>query len=390
MAFNNITKVSNPQSTHNNFNRDNRPNVKGSAEDRAPVIRQIAPLTQYNTETGNVDVKEDSPWGIAAPSSDEVAEKVEKTAPESVDRHNAWKAEQAQKREERERGREEKAVRSQALAKDFLIKGDLVNAAKALNMSPSELATYIDNARLGIANKPETPKKLSLEEQVAKLNQELEESKKQAQEFNQNLQITNYIKENIVPELSANKEKYEVLHFYDAKYVQSQIYQLMNEHFQETGETLSVAEVAESLEEQLANIHKSSIEKLRAAKKFQDLFVPEAKKGKKVPANEELAERIDDGDSDYEAQNVDRSVMRNRNVNLTSEPYNPNASKSDNVSQKLINRNKKIEQAEAQADAIMAEITPKNATPRRSSSKEKIPYAFLSKEERMARLNEED
>jgi hypothetical protein len=388
--FNNLTKVVNPAKGPVQP-RDNRINTKYTDN---PTVRNIAPLTTYNTETGTVDTDPNSPWGGDSPAEtvEEVAAvkpKVEVPKTQEVDRYAAWKLAEDAKKVEREQGRQDKATKQQALAKDFLMKGDLVNAAKALNMSPAELALYVDNARLGIPNKQATPAKLTLEQQIEKLNKELQDSKQEAAKYNQTLEVSNWIKDNIVPELSANKDKYEVLHMYEPKDVQAQIYQLMNEHFQETKETLKVSEVAEMLEDQLANIHRSSVEKLKAAKKFQDLFVPEAKVKAKKPAAT-LAE-TDVEEEQEGGRNLDRSVTRN--ISLESEDYQANKTKSDSVTNKLINRNKKLNQdldeAEAEADELTEQLNP-TAAVKRSTSTKKVPYAFLSKEERMARLNEDD
>jgi hypothetical protein len=329
------------------------------------VVKNIAPLTIYNTETGTVDVSSDSPWGLPASVEQKPVEKKPVAEP---DRHAAWKAEQATKKAEREQKREERAVKSQTLAKDFLLKGDLVSAAKAIGLSPNELALYVDNARLAIPNKKEE-KAPTLEETVAQLRQQIEEQKKQDMQFRMTIQQVNYIKEHIVPELAANKDKYKVLGLYEQKEVQNEIYKLMNEHFQETGEELTAAEVASSLNDQLATIHKSSIEKLKAAKLFEDMFQKEA-----VVENLETDETTEEP-----AGNIDRSVMRT--VNLQSEPYKADKSKADSTTKKLLNRNKPTDEEEAE------ELIP---TAVRRPPGKKVHPVFMSREERLAALRAEE
>ena len=113
------------------------PQAAGVVEARE---RTIAPPTTFNTETG---LREDVKGGWTGKDGEKPAPAAKpksgaegKPAPT---RHETWLAEQKAAREAREGKKTAKTAESQALARDFLKKGDLAGAANSLGMPSSEL-----------------------------------------------------------------------------------------------------------------------------------------------------------------------------------------------------------------------------------------------------------
>lgn len=334
-----------------------------------PVTRNIAPITEYNSKTGNLDVRSDTPWGKPAAETPAVETPAAETATSTTtpDRHTKWREEQAAKKAQREEQRLAKRSKQEALASELLKKQDLVGAAKALGMSPADLATYVDNARLQIPVKTEelTPEQKRAQDEE-KFRQERLAFEEEQKAFKYQTIAYNYIKDNIAPVL-ADKEKFEFIHKYDAAKVQNYIYEFMNKHFQETGEELSPQDVAETIEEQMYNAHVQSLESLKGIKKVAKYFAP-------APTPTEVEET-------QQPQRPTRDVsVKNQIV----EPTLANK-KARPLDSRFPMQDQEVDQLMAEAEAEEAKITP-SAASRRTTSNSNVPFAFLSREERLARM----
>jgi len=340
-------------------------NVKHAAK---PVSINIPSLTQFNPETREV---EDIPsWndrnGVgnveeAAPLADKKDEISQK------DRHTAWKEQQAKAAAERKAKQVEKQVKQQELARDYLKQNNLVKAAEALNMTPAELQLYVTNGALGIPPEKEaelTPEQ-KREKEYADFKAEQLKFKQETEQWKYNQQANEFIREAIAPILK-DKEKYEFINQGDVVKYQSFIYEYMNKHFRETGETLSVADVADSIEENLYNSFMTSYEKMKGMKKLSKLF------------SQQQAEEQSQSDNPVQQGQV-RVTQPKEVINLQSS---------------LMNRKKNaapVEETDDQDD-VDTQLTHDdyNASILNPASRGKsLPFALLSESERRAQMKRE-
>jgi hypothetical protein len=233
--------------------------------DATMTTRQIPGLTRY-----------DADLGIAVPV-DEAQEETatEQTETETANRHEVWKKQQAAKKEQIAAQTNKKAAEQQVLAKDLLIKGDLMGAAKLLGLSGPELALYVNNAQLAIPNEVAKPKILTEAEQLKadneKLKADVEAIRNERQSERNFAMMSSYIDQKIMPELSI-KDKYEMLSMFDAKELAKDVYQQLNQHYTETKEELKVEDFLQAIEDELTAASVASLEKTSKLKKMSKYF----------------------------------------------------------------------------------------------------------------------
>jgi hypothetical protein len=333
-----------------------------------PLVRSIPKLTNYNSETGLLDTI--STWESrgqeerateAAPSKDSV----EKTVGD--DRLDAWRTEQAEKKAEQKERKAEKAAKQQLLAKDFLRKGDLVSAANALGMTPSDLAAYVDNARLQIPNEAE--KELSPSEkkanEEAQFRKEVEDFKREQQAFKYQTIASSYIKENIDPILS-DRDKFEYIHNADVSQIKNYVYEFMNDHFRATGEELKASDVLETIEEQMFQAHISALEKAKQIKKVAKYFSPEEAKEDSIMEESPKTER--------------------RSISMPSAPSFKESRLEDrkekSLNSRFIMKDEELDELLSEAEE-QEELNTIPATAHRRTSNKTPNFAFLSRQERL-------
>lgn len=270
---------------------------------RTPIANQTTELqtrtstikgpTVWNQDTGLVEPVKGGWTGKDGEASPEPkpAPKEGETPP--VDRHTAWKAIQAETKKEREAKKTAKVAETQALARDFLKKGDLAGAAKALGMQPAEFREYAQNVLLTVP----TPDAEMTPEQRKEADEKKFREDRLAHEANVNafqLDVirTNYTRDKIAPVL-ADKAKYEFISQEEPGAIERYIYDFMDGHYRKTKEELSVADVADVVEAQLEKAFVANVEKRKSLKKVAKLFAaPEAEDPvEEAPAREEYAPR---------------------------------------------------------------------------------------------------
>lgn len=319
------------------------------------LTRSLSPLTRYNPETGIAEEIEDMG---SLPQDDQslnqqtgesqVQPANEEVQKRQAERHAKWKAEQADKQQAKEQAKQDKQVKQQLLAKDFLLKGDLVNAAKALNMSPTDLATYVDHARLGMPKeeKPLTPQRqreadekkfrddrLAFEQEQKVWREQMEMDKRSSI-------ANNYIASHILPVLKDNS-KYELLNHEDHNKVASLVYDHMNEHYRDTctfdeeekkwntdGEELPVAEILQKMEDLLFQSHQNLLEESKKIKKFSNYF-----QTAETPEPEEESEvNLDDPWARKMAPTVKREITNpDQQVQTSSPDYSRDNRKNPSI-----------------------------------------------------------
>ena len=341
-------------------NQGGKPNQTNTRFADKPAVRNIAPITEYNSETGLLDVKKG--FFAEEPSTEQAkpAETDKQEAPaKQTDRHSQWKQEQQAKREAAEAKRVEKAAKNQALAKDYLKKGDLINAAKLLDMTPSDLATYVNNSLLNI---PQEEKKLTPEEQreldLSKFKEERLKFEEEQKNFKYEVIASQYIRDNITPEIS-NKDKYEFIHQGDISKISRYVYEYMNDHYQKTNEVLQAKDIIESIEAQMEKEFVSSFEKAKNVKKLAKYFQPSS--------NEQETEREIEIPSPRTSQLMEPTLS-----NKVARPLDSRFPTRDDV-----------DELEEESDRLSMPAST-SLKPQRQASSRNTPFAFLTREEKMA------
>ena len=148
--------------------------------------------------------------------------------------------------------------------------------SKALGIPLSDLLIRLQNTAFSAP----TEKVLSQEEQYKLKNLQYE---KQMQELNQrqinmenNAARANYVNTKILPAMSKEPEKYELLHAEGIDNSANFIYEYMNDWFQKNKQELNIGDVLEAFEEELTDKYSGSIQNFKKIKKFKDFFAQQA------------------------------------------------------------------------------------------------------------------
>lgn len=308
--------------------------------------RTISPLTQYNPESGLVEADPASPWGgQAKPIEEPKPPETPPADPAAPSRREAWKAEQDKRSAERAEKQRKAIEEKQPLVRDFLKKGDLAGAAKALGMTAAEFREYAQNVLLTM---PTPDKELTPEQKLEKERQEIREEREAIKKRQDQLEYAQtadrYIRDRIRPVLS-DKEKYEFISQQEPAKIEAYIYQFMNEHYAKTREELNPSDVADTIEAELERAFVQSIERHKPLKKVAKLFAPK-------PA-EEAAPQLSAEVEEPEPAPVERPQLR-------------------------------------QPPAAKPPPAPRQAVIRSEQNGSRVPFALLSREERLAALREEE
>jgi hypothetical protein len=295
-------------------------------------------------------LKEDSP---VAPPTEPKKEKED------------WRTATDAKRAERAAQKAEQTKKAEASVKQLLREGKFTAAAERLGMSPTDFATYVDNARLQIPNKveEETPEVRKAREEK-ELRDEIMNTKKELQEYKENTARFQFIKDKISPILQ-DKDRFELINGHPEKEkIETFIYDQMNKHYQETydptlktGEMLDAADVAESIEQEFEKSVLAVIDQAKNVKKFQSKFG--------------LNQKIQEDQEKLIGGNIGRFETKKVNE--------PTFASEDEITRQLKEKQR----------ARMAK-THVNTYSGKESIPDELPFHMLSREEKLARLREED
>jgi len=236
-----------------------------------------------------------------------------------------------------------------------------------LDMSPADFATYVDNARLSIPTKTE---ELSPEQKRAKDEEQFRADRlafeKEQSAFRYQTIASNYIRDNIAPVLQ-DKDKFELIHTAGLNDMQNYIYEFMNKHYNETKEVLSAQDVAETIENQLYQNSIQAIEANRKVKKLAKLFASQEEEVK--VAVDEMAEAP--------GRQTRPSFVEPTLTNKQARPLDTRFPTRDEE----LNASSEEEAEEAEPNT--------NTVSKRKSVGSDIPFALLSRAERLARMKAE-
>lgn len=153
-----------------------------------------------------------------------------------------------------------------------LIDTDPVKAVQALGKDPNDILRKYQNGMFNIPNEPEKPKVESTEEKLARYESERKREKEEILNYKLQNDRSMYIQNNILPVITAEPDTFELLNMNGVDTCAGFIYDMMNAHFQSTGETLNARDVAEEMENQLTNEFEDKIKVTRGIKKLSKHF----------------------------------------------------------------------------------------------------------------------
>lgn len=152
--------------------------------------------------------------------------------------------------------------------------------AEILGVEPTEAYRLLQNQMLQIKDEP-APVELTAEQMTAqrleKIERERAEEAKARAAEGETASRARYIEANIVPAISANLDKYEMIADRGPHDLAGYVYDLMNAHYLSTGVTLPVTEVLDEMEVQLTRLAEQGLDKMARLKKFAGRFATPAR-----------------------------------------------------------------------------------------------------------------
>jgi len=236
-----------------------------------PLPEQVPEISfEKSVQSLNFDVPEPE-----QPKAELQPETETPPVPEREERRAAFKrAADVERRAMQLKKKAEEDIASASQFKQFmaLAKEDPTAVAKALGMEPGEFLRQYQNKIFSIPTEPTAPKEITVEERLAKLDEERKQERAQFAEWNTQKTKQDYVSNKILPVLMGNTEKFEILTHKGANEVASYIYDLMNEHYKSTGEEWKVEDVAEEFENQLCKEYEEAATKAMKLKKLSKFF----------------------------------------------------------------------------------------------------------------------
>lgn len=187
-----------------------------------------------------------------------------------------------------------------------------VAVAEALGMDPTEFLRKYQNQIFNIKDdEPQVAPEDQVKQQLEQYKKEREEERKQFEYTQTQIARSNYITGKILPELQKSPDQYEILAFNSMEASAHLIYDIMNKHFQEYNEELSVSEVAEELEKQLTKDFEDKITSTRKLKKLAKYF------------REEQAEAVAQDETQLAEKKPVKPTTKTLSDKLTNSPTTP-------------------------------------------------------------------
>lgn len=152
-------------------------------------------------------------------------------------------------------------------------KQDPTAVAKALGMDPTDFLRQYQNQMFNIPNEPEKPApEEDIKTRLARYEEERRKEKEELQQYKSQQIRNDYIQSRIIPVITADTEKFELLNMNGRDQVAGFIYDMMDAHFRSTGEELNPLDVAEEMENQLTKEFEEKLQATRKLKKFGKHF----------------------------------------------------------------------------------------------------------------------
>lgn len=252
---------------------NNQPPVQTIKAYESPAVKVVVPPdTQVKSES-HISFEKQSVAEAEVPAS--ASPVVEEHKATSAERRDAMKRANAE---------HTKAIQMQKEAKEMLAKSQRfqevsskaqqspVELAKALGMDPTEFLRRYQNEMFNIPNEEAPKPEPTIDERLKHYEAERAQEKQAAIQYQSEMTRLNYINTKILPTIKADSDKFQLLNYNNIESSAGFIYDMMNDHYQKTGEELSANDVAEEMENQLQKEFEEKIFNVRKIGKFAKYF----------------------------------------------------------------------------------------------------------------------
>ncbi len=266
--------------------------VRPSAEENSKaqaLASDVAPSEPKGVSFARPSTEELADVGVSSDDREEGGDAPEKPGSERrKERADAFRRAAEIERKAQATQKEANAMLAQAKQfQDFIEKAktDPTLLAKAMGMDQNELLRKYQNKLFEIGeDEPVVKPEEEVKQRLAQYEAERQQERRRAADIESQNTRNTYISSKIIPEISNDLDKYQLLNLNGKAACAGFIYDIMNSHFQQTGEEMSVAEVAEEMENQLAQDIESKIAQVRKVAKFAKHFRDEQEEQAHVPA----------------------------------------------------------------------------------------------------------
>lgn len=154
-------------------------------------------------------------------------------------------------------------------------KTDPTAVAKAMGMDPAVFLKKYQDKILDMPTEPEVRPEDEVKRRLDKYEQERQMELQAKYQERVIATKQNYIASKILPVITADTEKFQLLNLEGRENCAGFIYDIMDAHYQKTGEELSASDVAEAMESNLTKEIEDKMARIRKLNKFSKHFVPE-------------------------------------------------------------------------------------------------------------------
>jgi hypothetical protein len=233
------------------------------------------PSLESRNERGVSFDKMDPPITFDVPTQESLPEVEKSPAEKRQERASSFRqAADVERRAQQELKAAKEQISKMKQTQELILqaKSDPIAIAKALNMEPAEFLRQYQNAMLNIPNEPIKTKEETIEERMARYDQERKAEKEEFIKNQSYVARNGYISSRILPVIDSDPDRFEIINQNGKEQCASFMYDMMNAHYLETGEELNPEDVAEEMENQLQIEFESRIESTRKLKKFKKHF----------------------------------------------------------------------------------------------------------------------
>ncbi len=255
-----------------------------------PAVKVVAQNTDTKAESHLSFERKEATIPGSAPTESVLVEAAPTTEVSEVEKP----ATSAERRDAMKRANAEhaKAIQMQKEAKDLMAKAQQfqevakraatnpVELAKAIGMDPTEFLRRYQNEMFNIPNEEPKKPEPTVDDRLKQYEEERSRERRAAADYQSEMIRLNYIQTKILPTIKADPEKFQLLNYNNLEKSANYIYDMMNAHFQTTGEEWNAADVAEEMENQLQAEFEEKIAQVKKIGKFSKHFQAEAEEAK--------------------------------------------------------------------------------------------------------------
>lgn len=267
-----------------NINVDNVAPNGVSVKPEVIKSHSLSPTPTTKIEVQNNDKKVESHMSFEKPSAEQSVEtpaeqpaegEVSEEKMTSAQRRDAMKRANAEHAKAIQMQKEAKALMEQAKHFEEVKQRAATNPvelAKALGMDPTEFLRRYQNEMFNIPNEEKPKPEPTVDEKLKRYEDERQREKQETAKLQSEMIRLNYIQTKILPTIKADPDKFQLLNHNNIEASAGFIYDMMNDHYQKTGEEWNAADVAEEMENQLQKEFEEKLEAIKKISKFSKHF----------------------------------------------------------------------------------------------------------------------